>query len=415
MPFTFTAAHSSRISKSRPKKISLKRAASTSFPKLNQRKPIQRSQSKPEIAENDADDLFQDHLDDVGLVACLASDLSLRDVVQTMKFIRSHMFDGVPERSGMNSTRTAEVLNFRRLLPPIVTNVHVHALIKSPTLVEREIAELTSAGLLRKIVVPGRGVGGSSISDALVLVEDWEQLVQEAEDLGSGLIGKYVHQLRTTSLSPTITRGIFDAAEISQLMRAGFVSALSLSLNSANVFLRPMDGSTGTTASIASISGVASGSMAIRGGEGVAHEATGGGSARPGTSKPPESHFGSIPGATSTRNTGDIQLALPSTGAFLKLLNEARSHLLSLLSKSKFKEAPLYLLRNRWDGGIETADQVARSSNYGRSFAGVLPGRTRKWKHFYGLKFDWVLEECVGAGLVEVFETGSVGRGVRAI
>ena len=189
MPFTFTAAHSSRISKPRAKKISLQRAASTPFPKLNQRKPIQRSESKPELVEDDTDDLFQDHLDDVGLVACLASDLSLRDVVPAMKYVRSHMFDDIPERSGMNSTRTAEVLNFRRLLPPIVTNVHVHALIKSPTLVEREIAELTSAGLLRKIVVPGRGVGRSSISDALVLVEDWTQLVKAAEDLGSDLIG----------------------------------------------------------------------------------------------------------------------------------------------------------------------------------------------------------------------------------
>jgi len=290
-----------------------------------------------------------------------------------------------------------------------VTNVHVHALIKSPTLVEREIAELTSAGLLRKIVVPGRGVGGSSISDALVLVEDWEQLVKEEKDLGSDLIDKYVQQLRTTSLSPTITRGIFDANEASLLMRAGFVSAPSQSLNSANIFLRPMDGSSGTLTSIASISRAASGPMGTTGGEGASI------SAGLGSSKTQESHFGSIPGAKSTRNIGDIQLALPSTGTFLKLLNEARAHLLSILCKSKFKEAPLYLLRERWDGGVETADQAARSSKYGRSFTEILPGRTRKWKQFYGLKFDWVLEECVGAGLIEVFETGSVGRGVRAI
>jgi hypothetical protein len=45
----------------------------------------------------------------------------------------------------------------------------------------------------------------------------------------------------------------------------------------------------------------------------------------------------------------------------------------------------------------------------------VLPGRTRKWKDFHGLKFEWVLAECLGAGLVEVFETGSVGLGVRAV
>ena len=49
-----------------------------------------------------------------------------------------------------------------------------------------------------------------------------------------------------------------------------------------------------------------------------------------------------------------------------------------------------------------------------REFAGVLPGQTRKWRQFYGLAFDWVLREAVASGRVEVFDTGSVGRGVRA-
>ena len=189
MPFTFTAAPSSRISKSKPKNISLKRAASSPFGSLPQRKPIQRAQSKPEVVETEQDDLFEDRLDDLGLVASLATDLSLRDVVQSMNYIRSHMFDEIPERSGMNSTRISEVLNFRRFLPPIVTNGHVHALIKSPTLVEREIAQLVSAALLRKITIPGRGIGRSSISDALVLVKDWELLIRDTKSLGSDLIG----------------------------------------------------------------------------------------------------------------------------------------------------------------------------------------------------------------------------------
>jgi hypothetical protein len=44
-----------------------------------------------------------------------------------------------------------------------------------------------------------------------------------------------------------------------------------------------------------------------------------------------------------------------------------------------------------------------------------MPGRTKKWKEFQGLEFGWVLQEAVGAGLVEVFETQSVGRGVRLV
>ena len=50
-----------------------------------------------------------------------------------------------------------------------------------------------------------------------------------------------------------------------------------------------------------------------------------------------------------------------------------------------------------------------------REFVGVLPGRTKKWKQFYGMRFEWALEECVGSGLVELFETGSVGRAVRLV
>ena len=191
MPLTFTAASSSRIGKAKPKKPSFKRSTSSPFAGLNRRKPIQRTLSKPEISKQDDEDFFEDRLDDVGLVASLANDLSLRDVVQTMNHIRSHMFDTIPERSGMNSTRIADVLNLRRNLPPIVTNSHVHALIKSPTLVEKEIAELTAAGLLRRIVVPGRGVGQSSLSDALVLVDDWKQSVQAAQNLDQPLKGVY--------------------------------------------------------------------------------------------------------------------------------------------------------------------------------------------------------------------------------
>jgi len=154
----------------------------------------------------------------------------------------------------------------------------------------------------------------------------------------------------------------------------------------------------GTLTSIHSISKAASGSLAAVGGEGAVHAAGGSGGG-----------FQSLPG------TGDFTLALPSTGPFLKMLTSARAHLVSLLTKSKFKEAPLDFLRERWDGGIAADDAATTSKKSRGEFIGVLPGRTKKWKQFYGLSFEWVLEECVGAGMVEVFETRSVGRGVRAI
>lgn len=76
---------------------------------------------------------------------------------------------------------------------------------------------------------------------------------------------------------------------------------------------------------------------------------------------------------------------------------------------------PLDMVRERWDGGVVLEDLKQERKKIRGEFAGVLPGRTKKWKQFYGMRFDWVLEECVGGGLIELFETGSVGRAARVI
>jgi SulP family sulfate permease len=157
--------------------------------------------------------------------------------------------------------------------------------------------------------------------------------------------------------------------------------------------------------SIASISKAASGSLAAVGGEGVINSGGGG----PAGLQDNTSHN---PSAKNSFTGQNFQLSLPNTGSFLRLVSSARSHLLQLLSRSKYNEAPVDLLRERWNGGVVTGHRTARSKE---PFGDLLPGKTKKWKEFYGLNFDWALAECVGAGLVEVFETGSVGRGVRAI
>lgn len=191
MPLNFSAAHSSRITKrSQHKNPSLKRSASSPFASLNQRKPIQRTQSKPELTVGDDDDLFEDRLDDVGIVKSLAADLSLRDVAQHIQYIRAHMFDALPEAGGFNSTRIAEILNFRKCLPPTVTVAHVHAMTGTPTKTERELAELSKVGIVRRIEIPGRGSGGSSIGDGLILLKDIESLIRKAKDLELDVAGK---------------------------------------------------------------------------------------------------------------------------------------------------------------------------------------------------------------------------------
>lgn len=108
-------------------------------------------------------------------------------------------------------------------------------------------------------------------------------------------------------------------------------------------------------------------------------------------------------------------LSLPNTGAYLRLLNAGRAHLLTLLKKSKYHEAPLTLLRDRWDGAVETDRTYSLAKRTRGEFSGLLPGRTKKWKQFYGMDFQWILEHALGAGLVELFDTGSVGAAVRCL
>ena len=190
MPFNFSAAHSSRITKkSQHRSPLLKRSSSSAFADLNRRKPLSRSKSKPERLD-DEDDFFGDRLEDDGIVKSLAADLSLRDVAQTIQYVRSHMFDALPEGGGFNSTRIAEILNFRKSLPPCVTVPHIHALTGDPTTTEREIAELTKTNIIKRVLTPGRGTGGSSVGEGLILMKDFEQLTREEQNLDEKLSGK---------------------------------------------------------------------------------------------------------------------------------------------------------------------------------------------------------------------------------
>ncbi len=203
MPLNLSAAHSSRITKRPTAKYPLlRRSSSSPLLRFNQRKPIQRSQSRLETADED-EDLFGDRLDNLGLVSSLAADLSLRDTAQIVRYIHTYMFDAMPERGGFNSTRIAEILNFRKSLPPTVTVTHVHAMTRSPTTTEREIAELAKAGIIRKIVIPGRGTGGSSMSEGLVLFNDIERVINEVENLDQALRGMCI-QIKSKIMTDTV-------------------------------------------------------------------------------------------------------------------------------------------------------------------------------------------------------------------
>lgn len=182
MSFQITPGRSSRVKKSQKpaaSSLGLRRLAASRSSGPRVRKNA--SASTLGVPKKEAEDPL---LDDTGAVVSLAADLHFRDVRECVQYIRMKIFDDIPESgSGMNSTRIAVVLNFRRSLPPIVTAAHVDALSRSSTKTEREINELARAGILRRVNLPHRGGGAADIGDALALVEEWEKLVLAHPDL----------------------------------------------------------------------------------------------------------------------------------------------------------------------------------------------------------------------------------------
>lgn len=212
---------------------------------------------------------------------------------------------------------------------------------------------------------------------------------------------KYTSLLYLPSQRWTKLQNSLSDEDINVLVQAGFViSASTFGASKSTVLSGPDKSLAGTATSIHNIARAASGSLEAIGGQGALQNAGGGGFA--GLKAP----------ANSDTKAANLKLSMPNTGSYLKLVEGARSHLLGLLSKSKYNEAPLYLLKERWNGGVSTKNPYGRSKD---PFRLIVPAKTRKWKDFYGLNFDWVLAECLGGGLIEVFNTRSVGLGVRVV
>lgn len=207
MPFQTKAAPSSRIRKfAGVHKAALKKAS----PFARHQRAKQFIQRSP-AAKQPLEEALQDEqlhngrhkqaavisgtdtpLSDAGPSHYVAETTAVANVVQAIQHAQNTMFSDIPDtRSGMNSTRIAQVLNFRRVLPPIVSVAHVHVLLDAPTKVEREIVELVQDGRVRRLLIPGRGSSAAGLGDCLVLVEDWEMLVRNSAGLEDKLKGMH--------------------------------------------------------------------------------------------------------------------------------------------------------------------------------------------------------------------------------
>ncbi|KAF2454781.1 serine-threonine protein kinase 19-domain-containing protein [Lineolata rhizophorae] len=441
-----TAAYSSRITKPKKPPNPFRRSSSSPFSSAPRRKSTQSSASSSKRhlsnafasaggADNydDYDDYDDDdesslhpssRLPDTGRPAQLRAPSSLpaHNVAALIGHVRATMFDELPERAaGMSSTRVAATLNFRRSLPPMVPAEHVQALSASATAAERAVAAAVGRGEVRKVAIPGRvgeagrgrgraGAAGA-VGEGLVDVRDWEAVVRSRAGLPDAVKAAYLAALRAHPHPsvPASALGLPPDA-VAALASAGLLTAASAHPSSADLYLRPAGASLGALNAVSTAGATApSGTLSAVGGSAVFTDAGGSGGQLLGA------RDAAAAAARRDARAPHLAFALPNTGPYLRLLGEARAHLLQLLARSPFGEAPVGVLRERWDGGVVgEGDAVARAKRARGEWAGVLPGQTRKWRRFHGIRFEWVLEECVGAGLVECFETGSVGMGVRA-
>lgn len=307
----------------------------------------------------------------------LEEELTLRDVVQAMRYIRSSMFTPVP-RTGLKSTRTAEVLNYRASTPPMVTLGHLNAVLSAPSRTEREVVELMGRGVVRKVRVERRG----GMGEALMESSDLEGMVRRA-DVSKETADRFVEFLSANPTAQTLSKGDLASAQADELVRAGFLTSSAQATPGSTLHMRPEDRTTLT--SIQHVSRFASGSVSAVGGANAIHLAGGSGGGGGGGSS-----SSSAPPAASL-----FRIAVPGHGRYLKLAQGAAvAWLRSALGRTKWGEGPESWLRERFE-------------------AGGLHGA--RWREFWGVEWTWVLGQAVGLGVVEVFDTGSVGRGVRAL
>ena len=395
MPLYLTGYNSSRIRKPATTS-SLRRSNSSPFANLSRTKALRRAKS---LAEDDGDDVEGDgtRLDTNGKVVPSTSLSPVESAEDAVRYCTESMFCEMPERAGMNSVRIADVLNFRKGLPPVVTAAHVHALVSASSRTEREISALIAGGKLRKIKLLGRGNDLSGLSELLILTTGLEGMLRSS-GLSDATVDEFLEVLAQNPRATSLPARSLQPSHTADLIKEGYLVSSSLtgtargSLSGASI-VAPL-----------AVSRAASGSWAAVGGD-AAFENLGGVGI-------PQRHNSE---SKTASNGNELALSMPNIGPYLRLLYVARTHLLELLGKSKYREAPLSLLRERWDGSVESDSRVSVAKRARGEFAGLLPGKTKKWKDLYGLDFDWALQECLGAGLIELFETKSVGHGVRAL
>lgn len=398
MPLYLTSTQTSRVAKAR-KPASLQRSSSLPFASSKRTKTLQRAKTIAEALDDDDGD--DPALAGPGKIITVLEVTTVRDILSAMTHTRSSMFDELPERAGMNSVGIAEVLNFQKNLPAVVTLAHIHALRPASSKTERDIEQQLSSNQVRRLKLVGRGNDISGLSELLISTDEYEKSMNRS-GLPEEVIAAFSAALKANPKAYALPTSSLNRVHLDALTRCGFLVSPSIRTSSAS--------SSRTSQSViapAALSRSTTGTQAAVGGE-AAFEVLGG------VNGPRRSTSGTD---LFMHTDTEYVLSVPGLAAYLQLLQAARTHLLDLLRQfSRHRQAPLYLLKERWNGNVDDDDNAVSVARRVRGeFSTVSPAKTKKWKALHGLSFDWIKEECLGAGLIELFETYSVGLGVRAL
>ncbi|KKF92494.1 putative protein C24H6.11c [Ceratocystis platani] len=311
-------------------------------------------------------------------------------VLAAISAVRASMFTPLSLESHaartMPSTQIARVLAFQRRAAPIVNTSHVRRVLPDATAATRQIAEALATGTVRRVIVTR-----SRRWEGLVRVADLEALVRGEQLLGDKITPPVTEDTANAFLAwvrSGDTCGSLTRSQEDELVRAGFLAAPAIrewARHSGTASWNPLAPTTVARAPV--------GSRAAVGGD---------------------DGLGLIPSGRASVCLSDaslrMTLAVPGQGVLLGVVAAAVGALVAMVARRPWREAVVADVRDQWDGATPGAEQKKR-----RGEKVASEGTARKWREFYGLRFEWVLDEAVAEGMLEVFETGSVGRGVRTL
>jgi hypothetical protein len=298
-----------------------------------------------------------------------------KTVIQAISYVQKHLFCPLPENfKGLSASKVAEILQFRERIPPYVPRSLVNTLLGSNTMTAKEIARLSSTGVIRQLQVSSR----ERRDDGGIVPTDYLYSLIRNSELNIELQEKFVKILQSNPTAPELPGYLFDKEEVRCLMDSGFLTMPSS-------FVKPTDSQIeggGKDSLVKSSSAAASGTAEAVGGKGIV---TNMGYAS-GLQK-------IVPGVL--KDERDYVISLPTLGPLLAVFNAGREYLMDMIKKEKKSGGETEkVLRERWDGGARI-------------------WKCRKWKELKGLNWEGAAGDCLGRGECEVIEAVGVGLALR--